>query len=139
MKKVSGIIIAIIVVFVLGLYSCNDDVGSIVNDPGYQAKKNIELFYAGEFEVLVKMCRKDSGEYLSIKEEAKQIDIMDLALKQKKSKLGLKSVVVIKETITGEGSKATVSVKISYNNGETQFGSIKMIKSEDSWYNLIGN
>ncbi|MCK9421588.1 MAG: DUF4878 domain-containing protein [Bacteroidales bacterium] len=139
MKKVSGLLTAMTMLFVLGLFSCGGGGGIMGNTPGDKVKKGVKLLYDKQYEAVVKMYVKKEGEKLTAEESAKLAGMMPMALKQKESKQGLKDVEIIEEKISEDGNKATVSYKVIYNNGETENESAKLIKVSGDWYLVIGN
>lgn len=50
-----------------------------------------------------------------------------------KKKDGLKSIEIISEEISEDGNTATVKIKQTYGNGETQDGTQSMVKRDGKW------
>ena len=54
-------------------------------------------------------------------------------LKEYEKKDGLKSIEIISEEISEDGNTATVKIKQTYGNGETQDGTQSMVKRDGKW------
>jgi len=139
MKKHSGLLAAMTLVFVLGLFSCGGGGGIGGNTPGDKVKKGLKMLYDKQYDAVVKLYVKKDGVKLTEEESAKLVGMMPMALKEKESKQGLKEVEIIEETISEDGKNATVKYKIIYNNGDTDNDSSKLIKVDGDWYFVIGN
>ena len=53
--------------------------------------------------------------------------------KEYEKKDGLKSIEIISEEISEDGNTATVKIKQTYGNGETQDGTQSMVKRDGKW------
>ena len=53
--------------------------------------------------------------------------------KEYEKKDGLKSIEIISEEISEDGNSATVKIKQTYGNGETQDGTQSMVKRDGKW------
>lgn len=139
MKKHSGLLAAMTLVFVLGLFSCGGGGITGGNTPGDKVKKGLKMLYDKQYDAVVKLYVKKDGVKLTEEESAKLVGMMPMALKEKESKQGLKEVEIIEETISEDGKNATVKYKLIYNNGDTDNDNAKLIKVDGDWYFVIGN
>jgi hypothetical protein len=139
MKKLQGLLTAMTIVFLLGLFSCGGGGGITGNTPGDKVKKGVKMLFDKKYEDVVKMYVKKGGEKLTEEESAKLVGMMPMALKEKESKLGLKDVEITEETITEDGNHAVVKYKMIYNNGDTDNESTRLVKVDGDWYLEIGS
>jgi len=137
MKKVSGILMTISLMFIIGLFSLSG-CSSSGNKPGETVKKGAKLLFDKKYEAAVKLYVKNDGEKLTEEEKAKLMGMMPMALKEKESKQGLKDVEIMEETISEDGKTATVKYKMIFNNGDTDDERTELINIDGDWYMVIG-
>ena len=139
MKKHNGLLAAVTIIFMIGLFSCGGGGGITGNTPGGKVKKGVKMLFDKKYEEVVKLYVKKDGQKLTEEESAKWAGMMPMALKEKESKQGLKDVEILEEKISADGKEATVRYKMIFNNGETDDEDTRLIKVDGDWFFVIGN
>lgn len=85
------------------------------------------------------MEKKDYKGYMSLTNATDQqkeamVQMLEKVGKDGDSKGGLKSYEILDEEVDEAGGKATVSLKIVYENGEEKTEKMKMVKQDGKWY-----
>jgi len=129
MKKVFYFSLMIMTMFVMA--ACSSSGG-----PGDAMKKYGNYLIKGNYEKFVDGLAFDQDATPDKLKEQK--DGLVSMLKEKVSKEyekmgGLKSIEVLSEEISEDGNTATVKIKQTYGNGETQEGSQTMVKRDGKW------
>lgn len=122
-----------IAAFALITWSCSS------NTPTGVAKQSIEAIEKGDYEGYVDLLyiKNDKN-----KEETKQqlVALMkEKGAKTVEQKQGIKSCTVEEETLSDDGEKATVKMKVLYGNGKEETEDFSLRKDEDgNWKIDIG-
>ena len=129
MKKVFYFSLMVMTIFVMA--ACSSPSG-----PGDAMKKYCNDLVKGNYEKFVDGIAL--GENITGDELQKQKDGLVSMLKEKVSKEyekmgGLKSIDILSEEISEDGNTATVKIKQTYGNGETQEGTQSMVKRDGKW------
>ena len=122
MKKVL-VILTMVIMTMAVLTSC----GSNDNTPRGVAEAAVKC-----------MANKDYKGYMNLtdasdKQKEAMVQMLEKVGKEGESKGGMKSYEILDEQVDEENGKATVSVKILYDNGEEKTESMKMVKKDDKW------
>lgn len=122
MRKVL-VILAIVVCSMALLTSCGQD-----NSPRGVAEAAVKC-----------MAKKDFKGYMELTNATDQqkegmVQLLEKVGKEGDSKGGLKSYEIVDEQVDEENGKATVTVKVLYDNGEEKNNTMKMVKQDDKWY-----
>ncbi len=122
MRKVL-VILAMVVCSMALLTSCGQD-----NSPRGVAEAAVKC-----------MAKKDFKGYMELTNATDQqkegmVQLLEKVGKEGDSKGGLKSYEIVDEQVDKENGKATVTVKVLYDNGEEKNNTMKMVKQDDKWY-----
>ncbi|MBD9091715.1 MAG: DUF4878 domain-containing protein [Bacteroides oleiciplenus] len=129
MKKVFYFSLMVMTMFVMA--ACSSSSG-----PGDSMKKYCNDLIKGNYEKFVDGIAL--GENVTSDELKKQKDGLVAMMRDKVSKEyekmgGLKSIEILSEEISEDGNTATVKIKQTYGNGETQEGTQSMVKRDGKW------
>ena len=129
MKKVFYFSLMVMAMFMMAACSSS-------SSPGDAMKKYSNYLIKGDYEKFVDGLAFD--ESVGAEKMKEQKDGLVSMLKEKVSKEyekkdGLKSIEIISEEISEDGNSATVKIKQTYGNGETQEGTQSMVKRDGKW------
>lgn len=129
MKKVFYVSLMVMTMFIIAACSSTSTPGGAMKQyAGYLVNGNYEKFVEG-FDV----GNKQTPEEIQKQKESLVALIEEKGEKEYEKKGGLKSMEVISEKISEDGNTATVEVKTTYGNGETEDGIQKMVKKDGKW------
>lgn len=106
--------------------------GNKANTPGDTAKKFSELIADGKIDKAMELI--DGYQDATEEEKQKMTALFNEAAKELDKKEGIKSVEILEEEINEEGNKATVKVKTTYGNGDTEEETQTLVKKDGKWY-----
>lgn len=133
MKKISKVLMIVAAFsFVALLISCSSN----ANSPAGVSKSFIKKVEKGDVTEAVKML--EVAEKGSDEEIQKMEAFLSEGSKEMKSKGGVKKIEVISETISDDGMKADVVLKVTYENGEEDESSTKLKKTDKGWKITMG-
>lgn len=130
MKKLFYLVVAIAAVGMMA--SCGG-----ASTPGAAAKSYVEEFAAGNYDKFMEGLYVDPDEDMAEIEQQKTM--LTSALKEKgdaskTEKQGISKVEVVSETIAEDGQTATVMLRYTYGNGETEESEMQMrLGSDNKW------
>lgn len=129
MKKVFYFSVMTMVVFFMAACSSSDT-------PGGAMKKYGNYLIEGDYEKFVDgFAFAEDLDSEKIEEQKKGFLAMlkEKANKEFEKKGGLKSIEILSEEISEDGNSATVKLKQTYGNGETEEGTQTMVKRNGEW------
>lgn len=130
MKKI--IHVSMIVSLFALLVSC----GGGAKSPGAVSKSFIEKIEKGDTKAAAQMFE---GMKNATDEEIQKTEaFLSESTKEMASKGGVKSIKVLSESISEDGQKADVELKVTYGNGEEDESTTKLNKTEDGWKITMG-
>lgn len=124
-----------LVVSAISLASCGGGGGSVAkNDtPGEVVEKFFELLQNKKYEKAASMF-SNKGEMLT-EEEAEKIEGMcEMAYAEYEKMDGIKEVIIIEETLTGDELSAKVKYNLTFNNGDEDDKKQALEKIDGKWY-----
>ena len=104
--------------------------------PGDAMKKYGNYLIKGDYEKFVDGIALDDSETADKLKEQKAgfvALLRDKVGKEYEKMGGLKSIEILSEEISEDGNTATVKIKQTYGNGETQDGTQSMVKRDGKW------
>jgi uncharacterized protein YchJ len=104
-----------------GLVACGEGPGDAVENMMYAVD-------AGEYEQAIEYM---PPKLRAMADKEKLIQMMRAGKQELEQKGGLDGVEVLEETV--DGNKATVKVKTTYGNGESETEELKLMKVDDQW------
>lgn len=110
------------------------------NSPGAAAKKYAEYMKDGKYEQFIAGIAQD--ESVTAEQRQQQKDMLVAMLKEKGEKTinqrgGIKNIEVVSEEISEDGNTATVVLKQTYGDGETDDSTFEMVKLDGEWKMMI--
>ena len=129
MKKVFYFSLMVMAMFMMAACSSS-------SSPGDAMKKYSNYLIKGDYEKFVDgIALGDSETADKLKEQKDGLVSMlkEKVSKEYEKKDGLKSIEIISEEISEDGNTATVKIKQTYGNGETQEGTQSMVKRDGKW------
>ena len=106
------------------------------SSPGDAMKKYSNYLIKGDYEKFVDGIALDDSETADKLKEQKAgfvALLRDKVGKEYEKMGGLKSIEILSEEISEDGNTATVKIKQTYGNGETQEGTQSMVKRDGKW------
>ena len=124
MKKVFYFSLMVMAMFMMAACSSS-------SSPGDAMKKYSNYLIKGDYEKFV----DDSETADKLKEQKAGFVALlrDKVGKEYEKMGGLKSIEILSEEISEDGNTATVKIKQTYGNGETQEGTQSMVKRDGKW------
>ncbi|MEY8720142.1 DUF4878 domain-containing protein [Bacteroides stercorirosoris] len=129
MKKVFYFSLMVMAMFVMTACSSS-------SSPGDAMKKYGNYLIQGDYEKFVDGLAFEEGatpEKLKEQKEGLVSMLKEKVSKEYEKMGGLKSIEILSEEISADGNTATVKIKQTYGNGETQEGSQSMVKRDGKW------
>ncbi len=129
MKK--GFYFSLMVMAVFVIAAC-----SSTSTPGGAMKQYGNYLVNGDYEKFVDGFAVDSemeADKIEKQKESLVAMLKEKASKEYDKKGGLKSIEVLSEEISEDGNTATVKIKQTYGNGETEEGAQKLVKKDGKW------
>ena len=118
---------------IFALISCGEG-GLGSSSPGDVVKTSMWNMADENYEAAVSVYVNKNGEELSEEERAKIMAFMPEGKKELDKKGGLKEVIILEETISEDGTTATVKGQTIYGNGEKEDGSeSRLINVNGEW------
>ncbi len=117
---------------VFGLFILSLACSSYPSTPGETARLFTETFANGDIEGAVEMIA--AMDQAKPEEKKKLTDFLTKAhtdIQQRHQ--GVKSVEILKEEITDNGNRATVVLKINYNDGASDEDTHRLVKKDGRW------
>lgn len=131
MKKIT-IALTVIAIAAFTLLSCG---GS--ETPGNITKKVFTSIDNENYDYIIdKMATQ--GEKISTEDREKLKKMLAMSKTQTDSKQGIKSVNIIKETMSEDGNSCVVEAEVEYNNGDKDPANSNFIKENNEWKISIG-
>jgi len=137
MNKLYALTGTIALVITLLLQSCGGGMGT--NSPGATVKKAFELIAGSDYEKAVDTYTKKDGTAFTEEERTKVKGLLAMGASEIEKKGGIKSMEILEEKISDDGTTATVKWKITYGNGETDNSDGELIKVDGKWKMKISN
>jgi hypothetical protein len=116
----------------VGLFILSFACSGYPSSPGETAKRFTENFASGDIEGAIDM--------IAAMDQAKPEEKEKLTAFLKKAHTdieerhqGVKSVEILEEEITDQGNRATVRLKINYNDGKSDEDTYRLVKVEGRW------
>ena len=133
MKKINKVSMFVAVfAFMAFLISCSGG----GNSPADVSKSFIKSIEKGNVAAAIKML--DGLEDATEEEIQKMEAFLGESSKELESKGGVKKIDVISETISEDGQKADVKLKVTYGNGEEDESTTKLNLTDDGWKITLG-
>ena len=127
MKKVFYFSLMVMAMFMMAACSSS-------SSPGDAMKKYSNYLIKGDYEKFVDGIAVGDSETADKLKEQKAGFVALLRDKVGNEKMGgLKSIEILSEEISEDGNTATVKIKQTYGNGETQEGTQSMVKRDGKW------
>lgn len=129
MKKVFYFSLMVMAMFMMAACSSS-------SSPGDAMKKYSNYLIKGDYEKFVDgIAVGDSETADKLKEQKAGFVALlrDKVGKEYEKMGGLKSIEILSEEISEDGNTATVKIKQTYGNGETQEGTQSMVKRDGKW------
>lgn len=129
MKKVFYFSLMVMAMFMMAACSSS-------SSPGDAMKKYSNYLIKGDYEKFVDGIALDDSETADKLKEQKAgfvALLRDKVGKEYEKMGGLKSIEILSEEISEDGNTATVKIKQTYGNGETQEGTQSMVKRDGKW------
>jgi hypothetical protein len=118
---------------IFALVSCGEG-GLGSSSPGDVVKTATWNMADENYDAAVAVYVNKNGEELSEEEQAKIIAFMPEGKKEIDKKGGLKEFIILEETISEDGTTATVKGQVVYGNGEKEKGSeSRLINMNGEW------
>jgi len=111
------------------LHSCG---GPSSGSPSSTVKTFIDKMAKGESEAAI-ACISSNGKEMDQESKAKLIGLMAMGKAQSDKKQGIKNLDVLNEVIAADGNTATVKVKFTFGNGDTNEEDYKLVKENGKW------
>jgi hypothetical protein len=122
-----------LVTAIFALISCGEG-GLGSSSPGNVVKTATWNMADENYDAAVAVYVNKNGEELSEEEQAKIVAFMPEGKKEMDKKGGLKEVIIIEETISEDGTTATVKGQVVYGNGEKENESTsKLLNVNGEW------
>ena len=119
---------------IFALISCGEGGIGGASAPGDIVKTMTENIADENYDAVVAVYVTKNGEELSEEEQAKIIAFLPAAKEEIDKKGGLKEVIILEETISEDGTTATVNSQLIYGNGEkSNEDKTRLIKVNGEW------
>lgn len=105
--------------------------------PGTITEKVYTSLESGDYDYVIDKIATN-GETLSTEDREKLKKMFEMSKGQLDAKEGIKSVTIIKETISEDGNSCTVEAEVEYGNGEKEPANSNFIKENDEWKISVG-
>lgn len=133
MKKINRIpMLLAVFAFMAFMISCSGG----GNSPAAVSKSFVKKMEKGEIKAAARMF--EGMENATEEELQKTEAFLSEGSKEIASKGGIKKIDVLSETISKDGLKADVELKVTYGNGEEDESNTKLKKTEDGWKITFG-
>ena len=129
MKKVFYFSLMVMAMFMMAACSSS-------SSPGDAMKKYSNYLIKGDYEKFVDGLAFDESvgaEKMKEQKDGLVSMLRDKVGKEYEKMGGLKSIEILSEEISEDGNTATVKIKQTYGNGETQEGTQSMVKRDGKW------
>lgn len=129
MKKVFYFSLIAMTMFIMAACSSSDGPGDAMKRySNYLIKGNYEKFVDG-----IAFRQDATPDNLKEQKDALVSMLKEKVAKEYEKMGGLKSIEVLSEEISEDGNTASVKIKQTYGNGETQEGTQEMVKRDGKW------
>lgn len=129
MKKIFYFSLMVMTMFVMAACSSTSTPGGAMKQYGkYLTDGDYEKFVDG-----IVFNSEATAEEIKEQKEGLVAMLKEKGSKEYEKKGGLKSMEVISEEISEDGNTATVKMKQTYGNGETEESEQKMVKKDGKW------
>ncbi|RLD66365.1 MAG: hypothetical protein DRI84_04955 [Bacteroidetes bacterium] len=127
MRKMTFVLGFIFVSLMVFTTSCGSS-----SSPGDTIQDYYTAMENGDTDKIISMIDND-GEELSEKDREKFVAMVGMAKEQIEKKGGIKSYEILEETISEDGTEATVKTKTIYGDDSEDEGSSKLVNIEGEW------
>ena len=133
MKKTAIFTVILTLLFSMNFISC----GSDSEKPSKVVLKSFELMKNKEYDKVAALYISGDNKMLS-EDEAKKLEgMIGMGAKEYEKEGGIDKIVIDKETINEDGTKASVDFTIHFKNGKTDETDADLVKVEGKWYMKI--